>query len=100
MTGHWRLARREPSKVVNSSPSTARLNPLYLGPKNGPGKPMILRLIASLAVIATLAAPAFAEDRAQDRRVPGSPAELRLSYAPVVQKAAPSVVNVYPAKVV
>lgn len=57
---------------------------------------MILRLIASFAAIATLAAPAFA----QDRRVPTSPTELRLSYAPVVQKAAPSVVNVYAAKVV
>jgi Do/DeqQ family serine protease len=57
---------------------------------------MILRLIASSAVIATLAAPASA----QDRRVPASPTELRLSYAPVVQKAAPSVVNVYAAKVV
>ena len=61
---------------------------------------MIPRLIASLAVAATLAAPASAQDRAQDRRVPGSPAELRLSYAPVVQRAAPSVVNVYAAKVV
>jgi Do/DeqQ family serine protease len=42
------------------------------------------------------AAPAIA----QDRRVPASPTELRMSYAPVVQKAAPSVVNVYAAKVV
>jgi Do/DeqQ family serine protease len=57
---------------------------------------MILRLIASLAAIATLVAPAAA----QERRVPASPTELRLSYAPVVQKAAPSVVNVYAAKVV
>jgi Do/DeqQ family serine protease len=57
---------------------------------------MILRLIASLVAIATLTAPASA----QDRRVPASPTELRLSYAPVVQKAAPSVVNVYAAKVV
>jgi Do/DeqQ family serine protease len=57
---------------------------------------MILRLIASFAIIATFAAPAGA----QDRRVPASPTELRLSYAPVVQKAAPSVVNVYAAKVV
>src|SRR5882757_5471266 len=79
-----------------SGPSTARLNPLYLGPKNGPENPMILRLIAAFAVVATLAAPVAA----QDRRVPGSPTELRLSYAPVVQKAAPSVVNVYAAKVV
>src|SRR5882757_8462430 len=79
-----------------SGPSTARLNPLYLGPKNGPENPMILRLIAAFAVVATLAAPACA----QERRVPASPTELRLSYAPVVQKAAPSVVNVYAAKVV
>jgi len=37
---------------------------------------------------------------AQDRRVPSSPAELRLSYAPIVQRAQPAVVNVYAAKVV
>ncbi len=37
---------------------------------------------------------------AQDRRVPTSPTELRLSYAPVVQRAAPAVVNVYAAKMV
>jgi Do/DeqQ family serine protease len=58
---------------------------------------MIPRLIlASLMTLATLAAPASA----QDRRVPASPTELRMSYAPVVQKAAPSVVNVYAAKIV
>ena len=37
---------------------------------------------------------------AQDRRVPASPAELRLSYAPIVQRVQPAVVNVYAAKVV
>jgi S1-C subfamily serine protease len=37
---------------------------------------------------------------AQDRRVPSSPAELRLSYAPIVQRVQPAVVNVYAAKVV
>jgi Do/DeqQ family serine protease len=36
----------------------------------------------------------------QDRRVPTSPAELKLSFAPVVQRVSPSVVNVYAAKVV
>jgi S1-C subfamily serine protease len=36
---------------------------------------------------------------AQERRVPNA-AELRLSYAPVVQHVAPAVVNVYAAKVV
>ncbi|WP_439925072.1 DegQ family serine endoprotease [Nitrobacter sp. JJSN] len=37
---------------------------------------------------------------AQDRRVPASQAELRLSYAPIVQRVAPAVVNVYAAKVI
>ena len=42
------------------------------------------------------AAPALA----QDRRVPASAAELRLSYAPIVQRVQPAVVNVYAAKMV
>jgi Do/DeqQ family serine protease len=37
---------------------------------------------------------------AQDRRVPASQAELRLSYAPIVNRVAPAVVNVYAAKVI
>jgi Do/DeqQ family serine protease len=37
---------------------------------------------------------------AQERRVPGSPAELQLSFAPVVKRVAPAVVNVYAARVV
>src|SRR5881392_701424 len=36
----------------------------------------------------------------QDRRVPASAAELKLSYAPIVQRVQPAVVNVYAAKVV
>src|SRR3978361_928799 len=37
---------------------------------------------------------------AQDRRVPASAAELRPSYAPIVQRVQPAVVNVYAAKTV
>ncbi|MFL6828116.1 MAG: DegQ family serine endoprotease [Bradyrhizobium sp.] len=37
---------------------------------------------------------------AQDRRVPTFSAEVRLSYAPIVQRVQPAVVNVYAAKVV
>jgi Do/DeqQ family serine protease len=44
--------------------------------------------------------PALAGAQAQERRVPSSLNELRLSYAPVVQRAAPTVVNVYAAKTV
>ncbi len=38
--------------------------------------------------------------KAEDRRVPASPAELQLSFAPVVKRATPAVVNVYAARVV
>jgi Do/DeqQ family serine protease len=37
---------------------------------------------------------------AQDRRVPTSVTEVRLSYAPIVQRVAPAVVSVYAAKVI
>jgi Do/DeqQ family serine protease len=57
---------------------------------------MIRSLTALAFALCVLCAPAHA----QDRRVPNSPAELKLSYAPVVQKITPSVVNVYAAKIV
>jgi len=50
-----------------------------------------------LALLVSLAAMAPA--MSQDRRVPTSAAELRLSYAPIVQRVQPAVVNVYAAKV-
>jgi Do/DeqQ family serine protease len=55
-----------------------------------------LAIPSAVLMAAILALPAGA----QDRRVPASPTELRMSYAPIVQKAAPSVVNVYAARVV
>jgi Do/DeqQ family serine protease len=57
---------------------------------------MIHRFAALALALAVLSAPAAA----QDRRVPALPGELKLSYAPVVQKVAPSVVNVYAARTV
>jgi Do/DeqQ family serine protease len=61
-----------------------------------------LRLIrlASAVVLAAAPVAAAAQDRGVERRVPSSANELRLSYAPVVQRAAPAVVNVYAAKMV
>jgi Do/DeqQ family serine protease len=56
-------------------------------------RPLTAALLAAIALAGT--ATAFA----QERRVPTA-AELRLSYAPVVQHVAPAVVNVYAAKVV
>ena len=57
---------------------------------------MLNRFLAAALLTAALAVPA----QAQDRRVPSSAAELRLSYAPIVQRAQPAVVNVYAAKTV
>src|SRR5262252_375625 len=58
---------------------------------------MVARLIARVSVVvASLCAPAMA----QDARVPSSAGEIRLSYAPVVKRVAPAVVNVYAARVI
>src|SRR5215207_2299526 len=56
----------------------------------------LIRFFAVLLASVVVATPALA----QDRRVPSSGAELRLSYAPIVQRAQPAVVNVYAAKTV
>ncbi|MBV9531108.1 MAG: DegQ family serine endoprotease [Bradyrhizobium sp.] len=55
----------------------------------------LTRCLAVLFIFAFIATPASA----QERRVPTSAAELRLSYAPIVQRVQPAVVNVYAAKV-
>ena len=55
-----------------------------------------IRSLAVLLISVAVALPALA----QDRRVPSSAAELRLSYAPIVQRVQPAVVNVYAAKIV
>ena len=56
----------------------------------------LLRFFTAFLLTSMLATPAMA----QDRRAPSSAAELRLSYAPIVQRAQPAVVNVYAAKTV
>src|ERR1044072_1828979 len=56
----------------------------------------LIRSFALLLVSAIVATPALA----QDRRVPSSGADLRLSFAPIVQRVQPAVVNVYAAKTV
>jgi Do/DeqQ family serine protease len=56
--------------------------------------------IAVFVVVGVAPLVSAAQDRSPDRRVPSSPNELRLSYAPVVKRVAPAVVNVYAAKTV
>jgi len=61
---------------------------------------MHLKRPLTAALLVAIALAGIAQNaRAQERRVPTA-AELRLSYAPVVQHVAPAVVNVYAAKVV
>jgi Do/DeqQ family serine protease len=56
----------------------------------------ILRICMALLLMLVMpvAAPA------QDRRVPASAADVKLSYAPIVQRVTPAVVNVYAAKTI
>jgi Do/DeqQ family serine protease len=57
---------------------------------------IVVRALIALTVSSVLATSALA----QDRVVPASPMQLRLSYAPIVQRVQPAVVNVYAAKIV
>jgi Do/DeqQ family serine protease len=54
---------------------------------------------AAVLLFAVLVQGASAQQR-QERQVPSSTAQLQLSFAPVVQRVAPAVVNVYAARVV
>jgi Do/DeqQ family serine protease len=56
----------------------------------------LLRIFTAFFITVTATAQAVA----QDRRVPTSAADVKLSYAPIVQRVQPAVVNVYAAKVV
>ncbi|HJZ20855.1 MAG TPA: DegQ family serine endoprotease [Bradyrhizobium sp.] len=58
------------------------------------------RLLTALLLLAAATAPAISQDRLPERRVPGSSADIRLSYAPILQRVQSAVVNVYAAKVV
>jgi Do/DeqQ family serine protease len=57
---------------------------------------IVVRILTALLALTAVLAPAMS----QDRRVPVSPTELKLSYAPIVQRVQPAVVNVYAAKMV
>src|SRR5258708_6485096 len=52
------------------------------------------------AIIALFVSFSVGSANAQDRGVPASPADVKLSYAPIVQRVQPAVVNVYAAKMV
>jgi S1-C subfamily serine protease len=58
------------------------------------------RAALTIAMLAVIPIAGAGKALAQDRRPPSSPAELRLSYAPIVQRVQPAVVNVFATKVV
>src|SRR5690606_29824770 len=58
---------------------------------------MMTRLGAGILSAVLMAMPAAAQ---QQRAVPQSPAEVQLSYAPLVKKVTPAVVNVYASRVI
>ncbi|WP_441242384.1 DegQ family serine endoprotease [Tardiphaga sp. 768_D3_N2_1] len=62
--------------------------------------PFFRNAAAASALCAIVLSSALAPAVAQDRRVPTSPTEMKLSYAPIVQRVQPAVVNVYAAKTV
>ena len=71
-----------PKIAIQSIAMRSRLKPLAVG-------------------LLLLAAAMISQDGvAQERRIPSAATEMRLSFAPVVQRAAPSVVNVYAARTV
>ena len=57
---------------------------------------IVVRIFTALLVVWAATAPAMS----QDRWVPALPSDLRLSYAPIVQRVQPAVVTVYAAKVI
>jgi len=60
-----------------------------------------LRLCAALLAAAVgVLTPLLQSASAQERRVPSGPVEVQLSFAPVVRRVAPAVVNVYAARVI
>ncbi len=76
--------------------SRCRLASICVTPNSRIFRMNLIRSFALLLAFVVVATPALA----QERRVPSSGAELRLSYAPIVQRVQPAVVNVYAAKTV
>jgi Do/DeqQ family serine protease len=60
----------------------------------------MLRVPAAPAALVILLAALVQGATAQDRQVPATPAQIQLSFAPVVKRVAPAVVNVYAQHVV
>ena len=63
--------------------------------------PSMVRIITAIAVVAlTLIGPGVDTALAQKRAVPSGDTEIRLSFAPIVRRVGPAVVNIYTKRVV
>jgi Do/DeqQ family serine protease len=62
--------------------------------------PSLIKVLVSISALVAALMVAALPVSAQERRIPNSAVEVRQSYAPVVQLAAPAVVNVYAARTV
>jgi len=62
--------------------------------------PSLIKVLVSISALVAALMVAALPVSAQERRMPNSAVEVRQSYAPVVQLAAPAVVNVYAARTV
>lgn len=85
----------------------------FLGPRPGIGaiknrlypetdkldKKSMIRFLVYLALLIT-ALPAAAQDRTVDRIVPSSREQVQFSFAPLVKKVSPAVVNIYTRRVI
>src|SRR5580700_8124923 len=56
--------------------------------------------VSAIAAVIVLLVALAGGASAQDRQVPATPAQIQLSFAPVVKRVAPAVVNVYAQHVV
>src|SRR3954447_2185141 len=92
-----RAILRRNCKVLSTPSLLLQRRKAYIDPLKFRDSLMILlRMFTAFFITMT----AMAQAVVQDRRVPASPADVELSYAPIVQRVQPAVVNVYAAKTV
>src|SRR5216683_4016952 len=96
-----RFGSRPRSRITGQVPFYCRTNtPIFQRSLREVGMHRFVRTAVLPAIWAVTLLGGLPCAVAQDRRVPASPAEVKLSYAPIVQRVQPAVVNVYAAKMV
>ena len=78
---------KDPPYALLSPPQSPYICPPGTG--DSPMSPRLPLFLAAFAVLSAPLSPASAQERDGARRVPTSPSEIRLSYAPIVKRARP-----------